>query len=1032
MADPALLQLEGSQPSKAVHFVPLSMQHFFSGLWTQRSPFNGPDNRYNTRFLGGRPEILTDGLNVELTNYGTIIRRPGLSLWSTALLNGPALTFYSFHLLTGSIDVMADTVTQVSLLTPTFNTPIFTKSPGAGQTSFIGVGNTLYFGDGVDLQAWNPSLSSATRNWGIAIGSINDAIGPTGPGTGSDVPVVGSSVAWTNPGNITASDSVYATITLAPAGSSTNITENCGTGTDMGGPNPWVNPGNIAISGQLANVSMSGAGTKSNFLRATNFGFSIPANAIIQGIQVTFIRSAPPGEIFTDSLQIVKGGTPVGIDHASGTFWGAAATDGGGSSTDLWGVSWLPSDINANNFGFQLQAEMGNTGPSIGHVAGQVTIEVFYTVPATGTTNSDFLEATNFGFSIPPTNTISGIQVQVVGFQTQSPGLTLSATLLQSGSPTGNVKTLILPSLNGTISFGGASDLWGSGWNPGSIDQTNFGVALQASNSSASNASWSVDYVSITIYGTGGPVIALQTGNGSLYTVNGGWQYVFSYGNSSSGAISSPTSPSLSTGDFGGFGTDVNTSTTTVTLILGSPFITNGTWNGRTIAINGVNYIISSVTSTTSLTLTTSAGTQTGVTYLVGYAGVQVDLVASTDPQVNQIHVYRTKDGGSVYYELPTSPYPNITQNVIDTSPDANLQNLIFWPTVPPSVPNTPPPAGLIHYAYHLGRIWGNVGNYVYYSAGPDVLLGNGNEAFPPDNFFLYPSIVNRLVPISSGLLVFTTDDVYIILGTNLETFYTMPFQPDAGLLSWNALDVQGSNIFWYTSDRQFVQMSSAGLNQIGYAIGDLIQANINPALAYTASLISGTSDQAVFLAGGSSSWFRCNWNQPPEGGPAWSPKATITGGAGAVVSVETSPGIHQLLVGQSNGTVLARNFNVFSDNGSAYNAFLTVGSLVLAQPGQLANVQSITTELQAVGTLPDIAVMMEEISGAFEPLPNGVPDPPGLVPSNSVYSNRYYLTQSQECVMCRHMQIRVTFAPETVKNELLTLAVFGALRYSD
>src|SRR5271156_2206103 len=279
MADPALLQLEGSQPSKAVHFVPLSMQHFFSGLWTQRSPFNGPDNRYNTRFLGGRPEILTDGLNVELTNYGTIIRRPGFDQFSTALLNGAALTFYSFHMLSGGIDVMADTATQVSVLTPTSNTSIFTKSPGAGQTYFIGVGNTLYFGDGIDLEAWTPTLSATPRNWGIAIGSIDSAIGPTAPGTGSDVPVVGSSVAWMNPGNITASDNVYATITLAPPGTGGNSVKNCGTGANGAGGVSWTNPGNIAIASSSTTVSLSGAGTLSAFLKATNFGFNIPANA---------------------------------------------------------------------------------------------------------------------------------------------------------------------------------------------------------------------------------------------------------------------------------------------------------------------------------------------------------------------------------------------------------------------------------------------------------------------------------------------------------------------------------------------------------------------------------------------------------------------------------------------------------------------------------------------------------------------------------------------------------------------------------
>jgi hypothetical protein len=45
------------------------------------------------------------------------------------------------------------------------------------------------------------------------------------------------------------------------------------------------------------------------------------------------------------------------------------------------------------------------------------------------------------------------------------------------------------------------------------------------------------------------------------------------------------------------------------------PFVTTGNWVGGTIIINGVDYTIASVTDSTHLTLTTSAGVQTGVVY---------------------------------------------------------------------------------------------------------------------------------------------------------------------------------------------------------------------------------------------------------------------------------------------------------------------------------------------------------------------------------------------------------------------------------
>jgi hypothetical protein len=66
----------------------------------------------------------------------------------------------------------------------------------------------------------------------------------------------------------------------------------------------------------------------------------------------------------------------------------------------------------------------------------------------------------------------------------------------------------------------------------------------------------------------------------------------------------------------GGTGT-VNTSRTTATWVSGLEFPTDGIWNNASITINGMRYVVQSVNSPTQLTLTTSAGTQSGVSYSV-------------------------------------------------------------------------------------------------------------------------------------------------------------------------------------------------------------------------------------------------------------------------------------------------------------------------------------------------------------------------------------------------------------------------------
>lgn len=799
----SLLQLGGSPATKPFKNIPLTTSLFFSGLWTQRSPFGSPDSRYYTKFIGGRTDILIDGLNVELTNYGTLIRRPGFIPYSTDNVGSGPLSFYSFHPITSPINVMVDTATNVYTLTGTVATSIFTKTSGAGQTYFQGVGNTLYMGSSLDQKAYPVGLT--TRNWGIGTAQSGGSVTKL-TGTGADVAVSGQT-AWTNPGNVTSAVS-FATVSAS------------------GGDGHFI------------------SGGSSHYLEATNFGFSEGSNIVVVGIQVTFDGSQA-GSGASLGVLLLKNGTGVGVAKALGDF----------SST------------------------------------------------------------------------------------------------------------------NGVV-LGGATDLWGTTWSFNDFNQSNFGVAFVSSSSGFTwNYSATIRNVNITLFVTGTTITAVSGSAGGFSAVTG-YQYVYAYTNQQSGHVGNPSPISVTTGPF----------------------------------TNKLN--------------------------------VSITVTASTDPQVTGIRVFRTKDGGSTLFELPTSPFPNTSGNVTDNNTDITLQLLAFFNPNQPFLANSQPPVGLGILAYHLNRMWGAVGNNVYFSAllGDDITIGVGVEAWPPVNVFIFPSVVNRLVPITSGLLVFTTDDVYMIAG-NSRTGSTGPilqsvkFYQGVGILSYNAMDVQGNQIFMYTSDRQFLSFNASGPVEIGYPIGVDIQNNFSPNLVYVASIVTGTQDKAVFVDDGTASWYRCNWNQPPEGGPSWSPKATIVGGSTAIASIETSPGTYRLLVGQSNGTVLQRSYTTFADNGTAYSAFATIGSLVLAKPGQLAALNSIILELQNTGSVPSLALMLDEISGNnFETLVNFVDDPPKLAPSTSIMSKRWYLSQGNDPAWCRHIQLKISFSAEAYKNELITVTAIGAL----
>ncbi|MBC7856903.1 MAG: hypothetical protein IAF94_26025 [Pirellulaceae bacterium] len=146
----------------------------------------------------------------------------------------------------------------------------------------------------------------------------------------------------------------------------------------------WTNTGNAAASDNSYSTNNVGPTFQTNYLKATNFGFSIPAGATIDGIVVEIERKESGANIARDNrVRIVKGGTIGSTDKASGTEWptsDAYATYG--SSSDLWGATWTASDINASNFGVVLSVlGLGTGTASVDHFR----ITVYYTPPVTST-----------------------------------------------------------------------------------------------------------------------------------------------------------------------------------------------------------------------------------------------------------------------------------------------------------------------------------------------------------------------------------------------------------------------------------------------------------------------------------------------------------------------------------------------------------------------------------------------------------------------------------------------------------------------
>ncbi len=160
----------------------------------------------------------------------------------------------------------------------------------------------------------------------------------------------------------------------------------------------WANPQNIQFTdGQFTEVSntvlLGGAlETTTQYLTATNLGFNIPSTSTICGISVTVNRTATFGisggsnYIHDASIQLIQGGVIGSNDYADiHTPWpvssimnpvGTPVTYGG--TTDAWGLTLTPADVNSANFGVAFSALIhSDVGVISNAMVDQVVVTVY-------------------------------------------------------------------------------------------------------------------------------------------------------------------------------------------------------------------------------------------------------------------------------------------------------------------------------------------------------------------------------------------------------------------------------------------------------------------------------------------------------------------------------------------------------------------------------------------------------------------------------------------------------------------------------
>lgn len=151
----------------------------------------------------------------------------------------------------------------------------------------------------------------------------------------------------------------------------------------------WINMDNVKVSdNNRAYANPLNTDDVSHYLKATNFDFSVPDGALINGILVEIEKTSENSNegIRDYSIKIVKSDGSLGtVNKKKNDSWPTMFDEvisQYGASVDLWDESWSASDLNNSNFGVVISAYNNNDPDSYAYID-HIKIKVYYTITTT-------------------------------------------------------------------------------------------------------------------------------------------------------------------------------------------------------------------------------------------------------------------------------------------------------------------------------------------------------------------------------------------------------------------------------------------------------------------------------------------------------------------------------------------------------------------------------------------------------------------------------------------------------------------------